>query len=255
MTDFQSITGQGVRGTLKKQRVSFGNEELIKSLGLSSKPLMEIANKARKTGATVMFLASNTSLLGLIAVSDPIKASTPHAIKRLHAMNLDVIMLTGDNNITATSIAKQLGISSFKADVRPEDKAKIVKDYQDRGCIVAMVGDGINDAPALSLANVGIAMGSGTDVAMESAGITLVKGDLLRVVDAIHLSKMVMANVRQNLALAFIYNAACVPIAAGILYPFYGLLLSPMFAAAAMSMSSISVIGNALRLNLKKIGA
>ena len=202
-----------------------------------------------------MFLAGEDKALGFVAVNDPIKKSTSPAIKKLRNMNMQIVMLTGDNNVTAKSVADRLGIHDYRADVLPNDKARIVQEYKDKGCKVAMVGDGINDAPALSSAHVGIAMGNGTDVAMESAGVTLVKGDLLKCVSAIELSRATMSNIRQNLFLAFAYNALGIPIAAGVLYPFLGVLLSPIFAAAAMSLSSISVIGNALRLNFKRVGS
>ncbi len=250
--EFKSITGKGVTGKINEQKISFGNKALMDSLKLSA-DLLQAADEIRATGATVMFLADEKMVLGFIAVGDPIKESTLLAIEQLQKMNIQIVMLTGDNNITAKSVAGKLGIQHFRSDVLPEDKAKIVKKYKDEGYIVAMAGDGINDAPALSSAHVGIAMGSGTDVAIESAGVTLVKGDLDRIVSAINLSHAVMSNIRQNLFLAFVYNASGVPIAAGILYPFFGILLSPIFAAAAMSLSCLSVISNALRLNKNQV--
>jgi Cu+-exporting ATPase len=251
--EFQAITGMGVTGRIKNQKISLGNKSLMDSLQIHVDPLLKKADEIRATGATVMFLSDEEKALGFIAVNDPIKESTLPAIKKLHKMNMQIVMLTGDNNVTAKSVADRLGIHDYRADVLPNDKARVVQEYKDKGCMVAMVGDGINDAPALSSAHVGIAMGSGTDVAMESAGVTLVKGDLLKCVSAIELSRATMSNIRQNLFLAFVYNALGVPIAAGVLYPFLGVLLSPIFAAAAMSLSSVSVIGNALRLNLKRL--
>lgn len=251
--DFKAITGMGVTGKIKNQKISLGNKALMDTLQIQVGPLLKKADEIRSSGATVMFLAGEDKALGFIAVNDPIKESTLPAIKKLYKMNMQIVMLTGDNNVTAKSVADKLSIHDYRADVLPNDKAKIVQEYKDKGCMVAMVGDGINDAPALSSAHVGIAMGSGTDVAMESAGVTLVKGDLLKCLSAIELSRATMTNIRQNLFLAFVYNALGIPIAAGALYPFLGILLSPIFAAAAMSLSSVSVIGNALRLNLKRV--
>lgn len=251
--EFKAITGMGVTGRIKNQKISLGNKSLMDSLQIPVDSLLKKADEIRATGATVMFLSDEDKALGFIAVNDPIKESTLPAIKKLNKMNMQIVMFTGDNNVTAKSVADKLGINDYRADVLPNDKARIVQEYKNKGCKVAMVGDGINDAPALSSAHVGIAMGSGTDVAMESAGVTLVKGDLLKCVSAIELSRATMSNIRQNLFLAFVYNALGVPIAAGALYPFLGILLSPIFAAAAMSLSSVSVIGNALRLNLKRI--
>jgi Cu+-exporting ATPase len=251
--EFKAITGMGVTGKIQNKKISLGNKSLMDSLQVSVDSLLKKADEIRATGATVMFLSDEDKALGFIAVNDPIKESTLPAIKKLNKMNMQIVMLTGDNNITAKSVADKLGMNDYRADVLPNDKARIVQEYKNKGYKVAMVGDGINDAPALSSAHVGIAMGSGTDVAMESAGVTLVKGDLLKCVSAIELSRATMSNIRQNLFLAFIYNALGVPIAAGALYPFLGILLSPIFAAAAMSLSSVSVIGNALRLNLKRV--
>ncbi|WP_438970013.1 HAD-IC family P-type ATPase, partial [Methylophaga sp.] len=202
----------------------------------------------RKQGQTVMLVAIDKQAAGLIGVADPIKESTKEAIDAIHQEGIKIIMLTGDNRVTAEAVAKQLGIDEIQADVLPEQKSQLIKDLQAKGHKVAMAGDGINDAPALAQATIGIAMGGGTDVAMESAGITLVKGDLRGVQKALKLSRATMSNIRQNLFFAFIYNSLGVPIAAGVLYPFFGLLLSPMIAAAAMSLSSVSVIANALRL-------
>lgn len=253
LEEFNAIIGKGVTGKIKNQTLLFGNKALMDSFKISIDPLLKKADDIRKTGATVMFLANEENILGFVAVSDPIKESTIPALKELRKMKLRIIMLTGDNSVTAKSVADQLGIHQYRADVLPNDKAQIVQDYKDKGLRVAMVGDGINDAPALSTADVGIAMGSGSDIAMESAGVTLVKGDLRKCVSALKLSRATMGNIRQNLFLAFIYNVIGIPIAAGLLYPFFGILLSPIFAAAAMSLSSVSVIGNALLLNLKRI--
>jgi Cu+-exporting ATPase len=206
------------------------------------------AEELRKQGQTVMFVAIDGQFAGLLGVADPIKASTPHAIEELQRDGIEVIMLTGDNRTTAEAVGRKLGLHRVKADVLPESKAKFVQQLKSQGKIVGMAGDGINDAPALATADVGIAMGTGTDVAMESAGVTLVKGDLRGIARARHLSRATMTNIRQNLFLAFIYNLLGVPVAAGILYPWFGILLSPMIASAAMSLSSVSVIANALRL-------
>ncbi|PIV14943.1 MAG: copper-transporting ATPase, partial [Gallionellales bacterium CG03_land_8_20_14_0_80_55_15] len=211
------------------------------------------AETLRGDGQTVMLLAIDGKAAGLIGVADPVKASTPEAIRALHEEGVQVIMLTGDNRVTAEAVAKKLGIDRIEAEVLPEQKASIVKQLQAQGHIVAMAGDGINDAPALAQAQVGIAMGTGTDVAMESAGVTLIKGDLTGIVRAVRLSRATMKNIRQNLFFAFIYNVLGIPIAAGVLYPFFGLLLSPIIAAAAMSFSSVSVISNALRLRNAKL--
>ena len=218
--------------------------------GADISSLKDDAERLRAQGATAMFLSINQKIAGLIAVSDPIKETTQMAIRDLHAAGLRIVMLTGDNATTAKSVAGKLGIDEVYADVLPEEKSKIVKQLREDGAIVAMVGDGVNDAPALAAAHVGIAMGTGTDVAMESAGLTLLKGDLNDITNAIRLSRATMRNIRQNLFFAFAYNAAGVPIAAGLLYPFFGILLSPVIAAAAMSLSSVSVVGNALRLNV-----
>jgi Cu+-exporting ATPase len=216
--------------------------------GVDASALSDRAEALRSEGQTVMFVAIDGALAGLVGVADPIKESTPEAIEQLHAEGLRVVMLTGDNETTARSVAERLNIDEVIAGVLPDQKADEVKRLKDAGHMVAMAGDGINDAPALAAAHVGIAMGTGTDVAMESAGVTLVKGDLRGIVRARRLSEMTMANIRQNLFFAFAYNSAGVPLAAGVLYPFFGILLSPMIAAAAMSFSSVSVISNALRL-------
>jgi Cu+-exporting ATPase len=247
-TDFNAVTGKGVVGVVKDERIALGNAKLFESLEIDLGPLQEQADQHRISGQTVMLLAINGKPAGLIGVEDPIKQSTAQAIKDLHDEGVQVFMLTGDSRTTAQSVASKLGIENVFAEVLPDQKAQIVRDLQTKGYIVAMAGDGINDAPALAQAHIGIAMGSGTDVAMESAGVTLVKGDLRGIVKARRLSRAVMKNIRQNLFFAFVYNSLGVPVAAGVLYPFFGLLLSPMIAAAAMSFSSVSVITNALRL-------
>ena len=247
-TDFQSVTGEGAHASVDGQVVAIGNSKMMKRLGVWSDEYGVEADQYRSEGQTVMFVSVDGAFAGMIGVADPIKETTPEAIKRLHAEGLKVVMLTGDSEATAQAVAAKVGIDEVHADVSPEDKHKIVSELQSGGARVAMAGDGINDAPALAQADVGIAMGTGTDVAMESAGVTLVKGDLLGVAKARELSRATMRNIRQNLFFAFIYNSLGVPVAAGVLYPFFGLLLSPMIAAAAMSLSSVSVIANALRL-------
>jgi len=251
--NFQSVTGKGVTGTVDGQTVALGNLNLFESLGINVGSLPEQADSQRAEGQTVMLLAIDGKAAGLIGVADPIKESTPEAIRDLHREGIQVVMLTGDSSKTAEAVAEKLNIDQVQAEVLPEQKAEVVKQLQAEGHIVAMAGDGINDAPALAQAHVGVAMGTGTDVAMESAGVTLVKGDLRGIVRARRLSRETMKNIRQNLFFAFFYNAAGVPIAAGVLYPIFGLLLSPMIAAAAMSFSSVSVIGNALRLRNKEL--
>ena len=246
--DFQSLTGKGVTGTVEGHRVALGNLGLLQGLEVDAGELPAEADALRDEGQTVMFLAIDGRPAGLIGVADPIKASTPEAIRDLHGEGIQVVMLTGDSRKTAEAVARHLGIDRVEAEVLPDQKAQVVKDLQAQGRIVAMAGDGINDAPALAQAHVGIAMGTGTDVAMESAGVTLVKGDLRGIVRARRLSRATMRNIRQNLFFAFIYNSLGVPVAAGVLYPFFGILLSPIIAAAAMSFSSVSVIMNALRL-------
>ena len=253
LDDFDSITGKGVTGFVGGHAIALGNRALLESLEMDSGQLAHIAEGFRAEGQTAMFVAIDNQPAGVIAVADPIKDSTPAAIEALHNENVRLVMLTGDNHITASAVANRLGIDDVVADVLPEQKVEAVKRLQLAGHIVAMAGDGINDAPALAQANVGIAMGTGTDVAMESAGITLIKGDLRGITRARKLSRATMRNIRQNLFFAFIYNAAGVPIAAGALYPSFGILLNPMFAAAAMSLSSVSVIANALRLRLTNI--
>ncbi|MGM8872379.1 copper-transporting P-type ATPase [Psychrobacter sp. 2Y5] len=246
--DFNSTTGEGVEAIVNDKKVAIGNSKLMDSLNSFDQNLSTKADVRRKEGETVMFVAIDGTAAGIISVADPIKQSTKEAIGLLHEAGLKVVMLTGDNQKTAQAVASKLGIDDVHADVSPEDKNRIVKEMQDSGKLVAMAGDGINDAPALAQADVGIAMGTGTDVAIESAGVTLLKGDLMGIAKAHKLSHSTMRNIRQNLFFAFIYNAIGVPIAAGVLYPAFGLLLSPMIAAAAMSLSSVSVIANALRL-------
>jgi Cu+-exporting ATPase len=251
--DFQSRTGKGVTGRVQNRSVALGNAALAAELSIDLEPLRSRADALRADGQTVMFVAVDGKLAGLLGVADPIRSSTPEAIRQLHEDGLRVIMLTGDNQMTAEAVARKLGIDEVQAEVLPEKKHEVVKRLQREGHIVAMAGDGINDAPALAQANVGIAMGTGTDVAMESAGVTLVQGDLQGIAKARRLSHMTMKNIRQNLFLAFIYNAASVPVAAGLLYPFCGLLISPIWASAAMSLSSLSVVGNALRLRKTRL--
>jgi Cu+-exporting ATPase len=245
---FDSMTGKGVRGRVDGREVALGNLRLLADLGVAPGGSIARADALRREGQTVMFVAIDGSLAGLIGVADPIKETTPAAIAQLHKEGVRVVMITGDSRTTAEAVARTLAIDSVMPEVLPDQKAAMVKQLQDEGHIVAMAGDGINDAPALAQAHVGIAMGTGTDVAMESAGVTLVRGDLRGIVRARRLSRATMGNIRQNLFFAFVYNALGVPIAAGVLYPWFGLLLSPMIAAAAMSFSSVSVIGNALRL-------
>ncbi len=249
---FQSVTGKGVTGTIRGKKIAIGNVALMSDLGASTETLRGKAEALQAEGQTVMFVATDGRFAGFVAVSDPIKVSTAEAIEQLKKEGIKVVMVTGDNHKTAEAVAKKLGID-FEADVLPEKKAEVVKKLQAAGAIVAMAGDGVNDAPALAQAHVGIAMGTGTDVAMETGGITLIKGDLRGIVKARRLSQHTMSNIRQNLFFAFFYNALGVPLAAGVLYPFFGLLLSPMIAAAAMSFSSVSVIGNSLRLRTSKL--
>ncbi len=246
--DFEAVTGKGVKGTIDGRRIALGNAKLLADLGLEPGPLAETANARRDEGETVMFVVVDDKIAGLVSVADPVKKTTQAALKALHALGFHIVMATGDNERTAKAVAAKLGIDEIRADVLPEDKARIIKELQAKGRHVAMAGDGVNDAPALAQADVGIAMGTGADVAIESAGFTLVKGDLTGIVRARRLSLATMRNIRQNLFFALAYNAVGVPVAAGVLYPFFGFLISPMIAAAAMSLSSVSVIGNALRL-------
>ena len=251
--NFEAITGKGVTGVVDGKAVALGNARLVADMGLDGGGLAATANARRDDGETVMFVIIGSEIAGLVAVADPVKETTPDALKSLHAEGFHIIMATGDNERTAKAVAARLGIDEIRADVMPADKARIIKELQADGRKVAMAGDGVNDAPALAQADVGIAMGTGADVAIESAGFTLVKGDLNGIVRARRLSRATMRNIKQNLFFALIYNAAGVPVAAGILYPFVGILISPIFAAAAMSLSSVSVIGNALRLRSVKI--
>lgn len=248
VSDFKAITGKGVTGKVDGKEVALGNLALLESLSISSSAVKGQADTYRAQGQTVMFLGVNGKAAGLVTVADPIKGMTVEAIKQLKADGLRLVMLTGDNKVTAQAVAKKVGIEEVEADVLPHQKNEAVRKLQEQGRKVAMAGDGINDAPALAQAEVGIAMGTGADVAMESAGITLLHGDLMGIVRARHLSKATMRNIRQNLFFAFIYNALGVPVAAGVLYPFFGILLSPIIASAAMSLSSVSVIMNSLRL-------
>tara|TARA_R110000850_G_scaffold441_4_gene2680 strand:+ start:15370 stop:17655 length:2286 start_codon:yes stop_codon:yes gene_type:complete len=251
--DFESVTGEGAQGSVDGKSVAIGNAKMMRRTGGFDDARAKAAQTHRNEGQTVMFVAVNGKAAGLIGVADPIKATTQGAITALHKQGLKVVMLTGDSAATAGAVARQVGIDDVRADVSPEDKHRIIKELQADGAVVAMAGDGINDAPALAQADVGIAMGTGTDVAMESASVTLVKGDMAGIAKAITLSHATMRNIRQNLFFAFIYNTLGIPLAAGVLYPVFGLLLSPMIAAAAMSLSSVSVIANALRLRALKL--
>jgi Cu+-exporting ATPase len=251
--NFEAITGKGVKGVVDGKPVALGNAKLVADLGLDGGALAETANARRDQGETVMFVIVDGRIAGLVSVADPVKETTPDALKALHAEGFRIVMATGDNERTAKAVAGRLGIDEIRADVLPEDKARIIKELQAEGRKVAMAGDGVNDAPALAQADVGIAMGTGADVAIESAGFTLVKGDLNGIVRARRLSRATMRNIKQNLFFALVYNAAGVPVAAGLLYPVFGILISPIFAAAAMSLSSVSVVGNSLRLRNVRI--
>ena len=254
--DFESMTGSGVTARVDGRLTRVGKRSWLKSMGVNvSSELDTAAHRLLETGATVIWVAIETDAVGVLALADPVKASTKSAVGDLHAWGLKVIMLTGDHQATAEAIARQLDIDEVHAQLTPEDKHRIVAELKADGAVVAMAGDGINDAPALAAADVGIAMGTGTDVAIESADITLVKGDLRGIASALLLSRATMRNIRQNLFFAFIYNAAGVPLAAGLLYPILGWLLNPMFAGAAMALSSVSVITNALRLNRADLGS
>jgi Cu+-exporting ATPase len=253
VTDFGSVTGKGVTGKIGGRQVAVGNAKLLKDLGVDSAYLEARADELRREGATAMFVAVDGRPGGIIAVADPIKATTPAALANLRADGVRIVMLTGDNRTTAQAVAAKLGIGDVEAEVLPEQKNAIVRRLRSEGHAVAMAGDGVNDAPALAEADVGVAMGTGTDVAMESAGVTLVKGDLAGIARARALSRATMRNIRQNLVLAFVYNVLGIPLAAGVLYPAFGLLLSPIAAAAAMSFSSVSVIGNSLRLRFVRL--
>ena len=251
--DFDAPTGKGVRGTVDGAQVALGNLHLLRDLGVAPGSLGDRADRLRAKGQTVMFVLIDGAPAGLIGVADPIKESTPQAIQDLRREGIRIVMLTGDNRRTAEAVAGELGIDEVEAEVLPQQKSDVVKRHKQEGRVVAMAGDGVNDAPALAEADVGVAMGTGTDVAIKSAGVTLVKGDLAGIVRARRLSRAVMRNIRQNLFFAFVYNALGVPVAAGVLYPFFGILLSPIIAAAAMSLSSVSVVGNALRLRATRI--
>ncbi len=248
VANFQSITGKGVTGDTDGTRIALGNAALLDELGVADDGWSARADERRRDGETVMFVVRGDRVAGLIGVADPVKQTTPAALAALHGDGIEIVMVTGDNRTTADAVARRLGIDGVEADVLPEDKNAIVARYHEQGRTVAMAGDGVNDAPALAAADVGVAMGTGTDVAMESAGVTLIKGDLMGLVRARRLSKATLRNIRQNLFFAFIYNALGVPLAAGVLFPVFGLLLNPMIAAAAMSLSSVSVVTNALRL-------
>jgi Cu+-exporting ATPase len=250
---FDSPTGKGAIGMVERKRIVLGNAKFLAELSIPVDHLAESAEELRRDGATAIFAAINGKAEGAFGIADPVKATTPAALEALRAQGIRIVMLTGDNRTTADAIARKLGITEVEADVLPDQKAGIVARLKREGRVVAMAGDGVNDAPALAAAEVGIAMGTGTDVAMESAGITLLKGDLTGIAKARMLSHATMSNIRQNLFFAFVYNAAGVPIAAGVLYPVFGILLSPMIAAAAMALSSVSVIGNATRLRLLKL--
>jgi Cu+-exporting ATPase len=252
-TGFASVTGKGVTGTIDRRAVAVGNAGLFKDLGVASADLESQADALRRDGATAMFVAVDGQPAGIIAVADPIKATTPAALASLRADGIRIVMLTGDNRTTAQAVAAKLGITEIEAEVLPEQKGAVAQRLRGQGRVVAMAGDGVNDAPALAAADVGIAMGTGTDLAMQSAGVTLVKGDLAGIARARALSRATMRNIRQNLVLAFVYNALGIPLAAGVLYPAFGLLLSPIVAAAAMSFSSVSVIANSLRLRFARL--
>ncbi len=251
---FEAVTGQGVKGCVGTREVLLGNARLMEASGIDVAPLADAAETRRQNGETVMFLAAGGKLAGIVAVADPIKESAAESIAKLHALGLRIVMATGDNETTAKAVASKLGIDEVHAGLRPEEKLTLIEGLQKKGDVVAMAGDGINDAPALAKADVGIAMGTGADVAMESAGLTLLKGDLRGVVRGVKLARATMRNIKQNLFFAFFYNAIGVPVAAGVLYPVAGILLSPIIAAAAMSMSSVSVVGNALRLRHVDLG-
>jgi len=251
--DFRSITGKGITGRVGGRRLSLGNRALLAELGIDAGALVDRAEALRREGQTVMLVAVDRKATGLLGVADPVKESTPEALRQLRAAGLRIVMLTGDSRTTAEAVARRLGIDEVHAEVLPEHKSEVVKRLVTEGRTVAMAGDGVNDAPALAEAGVGIAMGTGTDIAIESAGITLLKGDLDGIVRARRLSKATLRNIRQNLFLAFVYNAVGVPVAAGILYPFTGSLVSPIWASAAMTFSSVSVIANALRLRRLKL--
>jgi Cu+-exporting ATPase len=247
-TNFQSVAGKGVSATANDRRILLGTALFLKENGIAAEPAMGGAQHAQNEGASVIFMGVDGKLAGAIAIADTIKPTTPKALEALRQSGVQVVMLTGDNRMTAQAIARHLDIKTVEAEILPAEKASIIAKLKREGRVVAMAGDGVNDAPALAAADVGIAMGTGSDIAKESAGITLLKGDLTGIVRARLLSHATMANIRQNLFFAFIYNAVGVPVAAGVLYPAYGILLTPVMASVAMALSSLSVIGNALRL-------
>ncbi|MBO9576414.1 MAG: HAD-IC family P-type ATPase, partial [Sphingobium sp.] len=253
VSDFDSPTGRGALGLVDGKRVVLGSATFLKDEGVDTKTLDAKADALRHSGATAIFMGLDGKVAGAIAIADPVKATTPEALAALRQDGIRVVMLTGDNRTTAEAVAARLGIDDVEAEVLPDQKSAVIARLKSEGRVVAMAGDGVNDAPALAAADVGIAMGSGTDVAIESAGVTLLKGDLNGIVRARRLSRATMSNIRQNLVFAFIYNAAGVPVAAGLLYPFFGILLSPIIAAAAMALSSVSVVTNALRLSRQSL--
>jgi len=253
VTEFDSPTGKGVLGKVADRSIVLGNAAFLAERKIATAALDGEADRLRQDGATAIYAAIDGTLAGVIAIADPVKQSTMPALEVLRARGIRVVMLTGDNRVTALAVARRLGITEVEAEILPDRKSAVIAKLRAQGRVVAMAGDGVNDAPALAAADVGIAMGTGTDIAIESASVTLLRGDLGGIVRALHLSQATMRNIRQNLFFAFVYNAAGVPIAAGILYPAFGLFLSPVFAAAAMSLSSVSVIANALRLRVMKI--
>jgi Cu+-exporting ATPase len=254
VTDFDAPAGKGVTGRVEGRRVLLGSATFLAGQGIDTSGLDAQADRLRADGATAIFIGVDDRLAGIFAIADPVKETTPAALEALRRDGIEVVMLTGDNRVTADAVGRRLGIDRVEAEVLPDHKSDVVNRLRRDGRVVAMAGDGVNDAPALAAADVGLAMSSGTDVAIESAGVTLLKGDLTGIVRARHLSRSTMSNIRQNLVFAFVYNAAGIPIAAGVLYPAFGLLLSPMIAAAAMALSSVSVIANALRLRAQHLG-
>jgi Cu+-exporting ATPase len=253
VSQFDSPTGKGALGTVEGRRIALGNAKFLAELGVSADSLAARAEELRRDGATAIFTAVDDKAAAVLAIADPVKRATPEALNALKADGIRIVMLTGDNWTTAKAVARSLGIDEVEAEVLPDHKSDVVRRTKAAGRVVAMAGDGVNDAPALAAADVGIAMGTGTDVAMESAGVTLLKGDLMGIVPPRRLSQAVMRNIRQNLFFAFAYNALGVPVAAGVLYPTFGILLSPIIAAAAMALSSVSVVGNALRLRQTRL--
>jgi Cu+-exporting ATPase len=253
VTEFDAPTGRGVLGTVERRHVVLGSSDFLGDHGIDAASLAAPADELRAAGATAVFMGVGDRVAGVFAIADPVKATTAGALAALRAVGVEVVMLTGDNRATAHAVGRRLGIDRIEAEVLPDRKSDLVTALRDQGRVVAMAGDGVNDAPALAAAHVGLAMGSGTDVAMESAGITLLRGDLTGIVRARELSHATMSNIRQNLVFAFVYNVAGIPVAAGVLYPAFGLLLSPVVAAAAMALSSVSVISNALRLRTRRL--